>query len=448
MNLRVSEEEIRACDPGAVRKVLEAFIESTMGVTREDMAQIAFPGLPTLSFPEIHSESVPEITLYRTAQRLLKACGVDDFGLRDLQHPTPKRVRRQLSALINFSKFREERLSAFSDITERTDELLAKKKAIREENAALQRELDQLMEEQKAERPARLQLQAEVEELQKEIDVYNRKQAVLRHEKDEKRDKRKEMEDAVASARFNKVEAEKEIEQLKTQIVTSPDRVKKELTSIAETLEKAKDDVHELEEKLSAVLGFIDVYERAERELTRTFALLDEIEQEIKTCKEVKHQIKGARKRIRELKVRIAETVTRRQRLEKLVELKKRDLWKYIEEARMTEEAASKALQTARDELNKLESVHLEVRQRIIHNTDASRKVKMKMREEEAHYQKELKHLEQVCLCVVHVLVCMLTLSTLQMYSRLKQSAEYYNHQLLNAIQLSSTSQVAILESA
>ncbi|KAI9906009.1 hypothetical protein PsorP6_013419 [Peronosclerospora sorghi] len=67
------------------------------------------------------------------------------------------------------------------------------------------------MEEQKAERPARLQLQAEVEELQKETDVYKRKQAVLRHEKDEKRDKRKEMEDAVASARFNKVEAEKEI---------------------------------------------------------------------------------------------------------------------------------------------------------------------------------------------------------------------------------------------
>ncbi|KAI9905311.1 hypothetical protein PsorP6_013420 [Peronosclerospora sorghi] len=176
--------------------------------------------------------------------------------------------------------------------------------------------------------------------------------------------------------------------------------------------------MNELEEKLSAVLGFIDVYERAERELTRTLALLDEIEQEIKTCKAGKHQIKSARKRIRELKVRIAETVTRRQRLEKLVELKRA-----IYGRRMTVEAASKALQTARDELNKLESVHLEVCQRIIQNTDASRKVKMKMREEEAHYQKELKHLEQ-------------------MYSCLRQSAEYYDHQLLNAIQLSSTSQL------
>ena len=270
------------------------------------------------------------------------------------------------------------------------------KKTLREEKAALQRELGQLLEEQKAEEPARLELQTEVAELQKEIDKFNRQQAVLRHDKDEKRDLRKKLEDTVASARFNKIEMEEEIERLKALIVTSPDRVKGELTTIAETLEKAKDDVLELEEKRGAVLGFIDVYERAEKELARTFTLLGEIEQEIEACKQVKHQVKNARKRIRELQVRIAETTTRRQRLEKLIELKKRDLWKYIEEARVTEEAASKALQTAREELHKLESAHLDVRQRITQNTDSSRKVELKMREEEVQYQKELKSLEQV----------------------------------------------------
>ncbi|CAI5725010.1 unnamed protein product [Peronospora effusa] len=419
MRVHVSEEDIRACDAGAVRTVLEAFIETTMGVTREDMAQIAFPGLSTLSFPEIHAESIPELVFYRKAQQLLAACGVDDFGLRDVLHPTPKRVRRQLSALINFAKFREERLAAFSDITGHTDEMLEKTKALREENAVLKRELDQLLEEQKAEEPARLQLQMEVTDLQKEINFLNRQQAVMHHEKDEKRDKRKEMEDLVASARFNKIEAETEIERLKAQIVTSPDRVKGELASIAETVEKAKDDVHVLEEKRSAVLVFIDVYEKAEKELARTFTVLDEIKQEMKACKQVKQQVKAARTRIRELKVLTMETHTRRQRLEKIVELKRRDLWKFIEEARMAEEAATKALQIAREKLKKLESVHFEVRQRIIQNTDASRKVELKMREEEAQYEKELKNLEQ-------------------MYARLQQAAEYYNQQVLKAIQSSS----------
>ncbi|KAG6958846.1 hypothetical protein JG687_00009137 [Phytophthora cactorum] len=396
MRVPVSEDEIRACDAGAVRKVLEAFIENTMGVTREDMAQIAFPGLPTLSFPELHSESVPELTFYRTAQRLLAACGVDDFGLRDILHPTPKRVRRQLSALINFSKFRTERLAAFSGITSQTDELLTQKKALQEENAALQRELDQLLEEQKAEEPARLQLQEEVNELEKEINVLNKQQAVLRHETSEMKIKRGKMEDAISSTRFTKVEAENDIEKLKGQIVTSPDRVRGELQTIGTTLEKAKEDLLELEEKHAAVIQFVEIYERAEKELTRTFTLLGEIEHELQACKEAKHQVKNTKKRLSELRFRTAETVTRRQRLEKVVELKKRELNRYIEDARVTDEKSNNALQIARNELSKLEAAHYEVRQRISQNNDASRKVELKMKEEEAQYQKELKDLEQV----------------------------------------------------
>jgi kinetochore protein Nuf2 len=396
MRVPVSEDEIRACDPGAVRKVLEAFIESAMGVTREDMAQIAFPGLPTLSFPELHAESVPELTFYRTAQRLLAACGVDDFGLRDVLHPTPKRVRRQLSALINFAKFREERLAAFSDVTTQTDELLASKKTLQEQNAALQRELDQLLEEQRAEEPARVQLQHEVAELEKEINVLNKEYAVKRFEVGELKAERKQMNDAVSSARYSKVDAEEQIEHLQAQIVTSPDRVKGELQAIGASLKKAKGELHELEENHSTVLEFVDVYERADKELARTFALLGEIEQEMKACKEAKHQVKGTIARITELQFKTAETITRRQRLEKVVELKKREMDRYRAETRAKEEAASNALRIARAELSKLEAVHLEVRQRITQNTEASRKMELKMKEEEGQFQKELKDLEQV----------------------------------------------------
>ncbi|TDH67734.1 hypothetical protein CCR75_009532 [Bremia lactucae] len=418
MRVPVSEDEIRACDVGAVRKVLEAFIESIMGITREDMAQIAFPGLPTLTYPELHSESVPELTFYRTAQRLLGASGVDDFGLRDVLNPTPKRVRRQLSALINFGKFRDERLVTFSKITSQTDELLAQKKALQEENTVLKRELDQLLEEQKAEEPARLQLQDEVSSLEKEINVLNKQQAVMRVETDELKGKRAKMEDDVSSVRFNKVEAEETIEKLKVLIVTSPDRVRRELKAIGATLEKAKDDLHELEEKHAAVIEFIEIYERAEKELARTFTLLHEIEKEMQTCKEVKHQVKSTSKRIHELQFRTAETITRRQRLEKLLELKTRELSRHIEEARAKDVIASKVLESARNELAKLQLVHNEVRQRITLNTEASRKIELQIMEEESQYQKELKDLEQ-------------------MYTRLHQAAKYYNEQVISAIRTS-----------
>ncbi|KAG7399989.1 kinetochore-associated Ndc80 complex subunit nuf2 [Phytophthora boehmeriae] len=419
MRVPVAEDEIRACDVGAIRKVLEAFIESTMGVTREDMAQIAFPGLPTLGYPELHSESVPELTFYRTAQRLLAACGVDDFGLRDVLHPTPKRVRRQLSALINFAKFREERMAVFSEITNQTDELLTKKKALQEENAALERELQQMLEEQKLEEPARLELQKEVDELEGQINVLNKKQAVMRHQTAELKEKRKEVEDAVTSARFNKIEAEAEIKRLQGQIVTSPDRVKGELKTIAETLEKAKDQLHELEEKQRGVREFIDVYEKAEKEFARIFTVLKEAEQEMQSCKEAKNQVKDTKQRIADLQQRIAETITRRQRLEKILELKKREFDRYTEESRVHDQAANEILQKARDELRKLEGAHHDVRQRITQNSEASREIELKMKEDELRYQKELHDIQQ-------------------MYTRLHEASKYYNEQVLDAIRSTS----------
>lgn len=39
-----------------------------------------------------------------------------DFSMKDLLAPEPKRVRRHLSAVINFAKFREERLVMYAEL--------------------------------------------------------------------------------------------------------------------------------------------------------------------------------------------------------------------------------------------------------------------------------------------------------------------------------------------
>lgn len=227
MQIPVSEDEIRNCEVGAIRKVLEVFIENIMGVTREEMNQPAFAGLSALSYPELHEESVPELTFFRTATKLLNACGVYDFGLKDIISPTPKRVRRQFSALINFAKFREERLAAFSELTRETDHLLKKKTTLQEENEQLQRQLNDLLQEHEAEAPAIKQITEETAQLETEINVLNKRQAVMRHETSELKNKNNELRDEMTSYQFNILEAEKEIERLRGKIVNSPERVKK-----------------------------------------------------------------------------------------------------------------------------------------------------------------------------------------------------------------------------
>ena len=52
---------------------------------------------------------------------MMETCGITDYSINDLTAPTAKRLRRQLSGIINFAKFREERLTLLADLTMQRD---------------------------------------------------------------------------------------------------------------------------------------------------------------------------------------------------------------------------------------------------------------------------------------------------------------------------------------
>lgn len=396
MQIPVSEDEIRNCETGAIRKVLEVFIENIMGVTREEMNQPAFAGLGALTYPELHEESIPELAFFRTASKLLHACGVYDFGLKDVLTPTPKRVRRQLSALINFAKFREERLAAFGELTRETDQLLKKKTTLQEEHELLQRQLNDLLQEQEAEAPAIRQITEETAELENEINVLNKRQAVMRHETSELKAKNNDLRDEMSSYQFNILEAEKEIERLRGKIVNSPDRVKKEIEGIAVSLEDAKEELNAMERRHRELLAYSDTFARTEKDMLKTIELMREAEQDIEKCKDAKEQVKSQKKEIEENRRKTMEIIAQRKRLEKLVEQKREIFERYKEESRIKDQAADQALKAAQEELRQLENSNMDIRQRIAANKDASREVERKMREDELNYQKELHEIQQV----------------------------------------------------
>lgn len=396
MRVPVAADELGKGEPAAVRRVLEVFIESIMGATREELNQPKFTGISALQFPDLHAESIPELAFFRAAKRLLSACGVDDFTVKDVLAPTPRRVRRQLSALINFAKFREERLAAFSELTKESDRLLKHKAALQDENAALQAELDRLLQEQRQDAPALQQLVAECDDLKAEIYELNKQQAVLRHEAGELKQHCRELRDEIVSVDFYVAEEEETIQRLRAQIVTSPDRVRGEVAHVAEQLEKAKEELHRMESRHRELLTESDTFARAEKDVLKTLALMDEAEQEMRRCKDAKEQVKLQKKEIADVRRRTMETIAKRKRLEKTAQLKKDEIERYKEEARVKDQAAEQALQISQQELSKLESTHRAARQ-VIDNTNAARReLERKTREEELNYQKELNDLEQV----------------------------------------------------
>ena len=53
----------------------------------------------------------------------METCGIVDYSINDLTAPTAKRLRKQLSGVINFAKFREERLQLLAELTLQRDVL-------------------------------------------------------------------------------------------------------------------------------------------------------------------------------------------------------------------------------------------------------------------------------------------------------------------------------------
>lgn len=61
-----------------------------------------------LAHPSIYNDALPEAKFFCLLSKLLRICGYHEFGFKDLAAPQAKRFRRQLSALINFLKYRED----------------------------------------------------------------------------------------------------------------------------------------------------------------------------------------------------------------------------------------------------------------------------------------------------------------------------------------------------
>jgi kinetochore protein Nuf2 len=61
-----------------------------------------------LAHPELYNDAFREVKFYDQLQKQLRICGYNEFGFKDLAMPQVKRFKRQLSALINFLKYRED----------------------------------------------------------------------------------------------------------------------------------------------------------------------------------------------------------------------------------------------------------------------------------------------------------------------------------------------------
>ena len=109
----------------------------------------------------------------------MNTVGVKDFTMIDLIKPESKRLRRHISAVINFAKFREERLVHGVELTQEVDTLAAKKQQAEDENERLVNELRAATAVREQEAPEESRLKEENEGLATTVqEAFNQQTAV------------------------------------------------------------------------------------------------------------------------------------------------------------------------------------------------------------------------------------------------------------------------------
>lgn len=253
IGISVSEDELLNPEKNIdqIKFIFEQLAELCTGITREEMAQPAFSGLNSLNYPELHDDSVPRLNSYRACGKMMELCGIQDFTIKDFIVPTAKRVRRQLSGIINFAKFRGEKQNILSDLSGVREDLLNKQFAKTQANETLNNRLALLREQTAEESKVITLLEGRCNEIENEITVYNERQAVIREESGESKTLNYKLKDTLAATALQLEELQALKKKLAGQVVNSPERFRKQIIDVGQSLQAEQKDAKAAERKVS-----------------------------------------------------------------------------------------------------------------------------------------------------------------------------------------------------
>ena len=239
-------------------------------------------------------------------------------------------------------------------------ELLLDLEKVNDENKELNVLLEAAQQESDIKFKEISEIEQECEDLELEITRSNKLQASKREEATELKKKHNELKDQLATAKLDMQEKQAEVESLRAKVVSSPDRRKREVGNLKNTVEEEKHETQTLEEdsrnKKTELVRVQNAVQHVLESSSEAEGVLDSIER----ANEAEATLKAAR----------IEAATIRSRTEALLEKleeRKRELNRTDEklsqmrkQSKLRMDAAQEAIDSAKAQLLEVEREHLE----------------------------------------------------------------------------------------
>jgi len=277
LQIPFSEEILVRPTYNSVKPIYEGFICLFYDVTKEDINQPNFNAFGILSFPEIFDEAIPIITFVRMLTKIMPASGVYDFSLKDVFKPDSIRTRRNISAIINLGKYREEKVTLFSGLSERIGADILQRDSLEEKNRRMRHELEKIHKAGMAEAPMAAVLNSEIESciiqlrtLQGEVEQLNEEGKIMRVTYND-------LTNRATALRLDAIRRRQDMQNLRDQIVSSPEKIHKALRVLEINIDSDRIITKSLNKRNRDLTARIEIASKIEKELDRVRDLIEEV---------------------------------------------------------------------------------------------------------------------------------------------------------------------------
>jgi len=364
LKIDLSERDLLRPTHESLRHVYESAFELFFNVNLDE--EEAFQPDPEIAeevgmeFPELYEDAIPNVLFLSRLQELMIRIGVEDFSFKDVWKPEYTRTRRNMSALINFAKFREEQLIEFADIINECAEEEEKLRAAKREHERLRLEVEEaerrkeMGEDGEEDEEELRQLERENRMLEEEIAEQERMIARQEREIAEEEERATRTQEELEKVERDLAEAEKKNKELKKKMEEERKNSKGMDPALQEAMELMKieeEKVAKLEEKV--------------KEMEEDKRVMDEISERLREANDVMEKILEEQEKqdklketLEETKSKIAENEEETWKLDaKLEQLKRQEqtlnerMQRLKAQGELKEQAARAALKSAEEAL-------------------------------------------------------------------------------------------------
>ncbi|KAL0225756.1 hypothetical protein P9112_013080 [Eukaryota sp. TZLM1-RC] len=260
-----------------VQTIFTSLLEYFFGITTDELSQIPSDVPIYNQFSESIASGWCSLSLFRLLYDLFSSIGYRDFRLHDLSTPDRNRFAFQLSALLNFAKFREEQLSKFAALEQATEALEQKLEGLKQQENEVLLHVKEIEDQEAAEREEVASVLQNIDELTSSIKEAHSKATSLNKETAELKQKISQIEADSEAIKLKNITVQQEIDVMSGKITDDPSTIREVISDLEKKVSHLEMELNEEQDKIKTLNKRKEVLRSLEESLPQMVNLLEKI---------------------------------------------------------------------------------------------------------------------------------------------------------------------------